>query len=140
MYNTFCAIYDTVIKRRKIEGNMAKAKNKVISGIYKNFNVILDCGHVKIFSVWEQEKTTILRKFDIQSIIPVNATQNKDMGSSIARGLVGGFLLGPAGLIGGAILGKNNEVYVLQVTFKSGASCLIEVDGKIYQEILKIMY
>lgn len=118
---------------------MAKAKNKVISGIYKDFNVSLELGRVKISSLWEQ-KTKILTKSDIQAIMPVNATQNKDVGSTIARGLVGGFLLGPAGLVGGAILGKNNEIYVLQVTFKSGATCLLEVDGKIYQEILKIMY
>ena len=118
---------------------MAKAKNKVISGIYKDFNVSLELGRVKISSLWEQ-KTKILTKSDIQAIMPVNATQNKDVGSTIARGLVGGFLLGPAGLVGGAILGKNNEIYVLQVTFKSGATCLLEVDGKIYHEILKIMY
>lgn len=118
---------------------MAKAKNKVISGIYKDFSISLEFGRVKISSIWEQ-KTKILTKSDVQSIIPVNATQSKSMGSTIARGLVGGLLLGPAGLVGGAILGKNDETYVLQITFKSGATCLVEVDGKIYREILKIMY
>ena len=117
---------------------MAKAKNKVLTGFYKDYDVScklsiltfsLPSGHSKIFM-----------KSHIQSIQPINASQNKDVGSTIARGLVGGFLLGPVGLVGAAILGKNNEIYVLQVTFKSSATCLLEVDGKIYQEILKIMY
>lgn len=40
-------------------------------------------------------------------IIGNNSTSRKKAGSSIMRGAVGGALLGPVGLIGGAVSGKN---------------------------------
>lgn len=117
---------------------MAKAKNKVLTGFYKDYNVSCKLS-ILTFSL-PSGLSKIFMKSHIQSIQPINASQNKDVGSTIARGLVGGFLLGPAGLVGGAILGKQNEVYTIDISFKNGDRCLVEVDGKIYQEILKIMY
>ena len=40
-------------------------------------------------------------------IVGSNYDSNKKIGSSVIRGAVGGALLGPAGLVGGALSGKN---------------------------------
>ena len=77
---------------------------------------------------------------NVANIELVDSSKQRDTGSTIARGLVGGILLGPAGMVGGALLGKSNGVYLLSINFKNGKRSLIEVEDKIYKEILKRLY
>ena len=116
---------------------MAKAKNKVISGDYLNYNVDSFWGDVSLTTTC----TTIqLNKSNVANIELVDSSKQRDTGSTIARGLVGGILLGPAGMVGGALLGKSNGVHLLSINFKNGKRSLIEVEDKIYKEILKKLY
>lgn len=55
------------------------------------------------------EKEQRRKAITIQKVQIINSNSNsrKKAGSSISRGIVGGALLGPAGMVGGALSGKN---------------------------------
>ena len=52
----------------------------------------------------------------------VGADSKKSAGSSIGRGLVGGALLGPVGLLGGALSGKNKKSTTFLIEYDEGVS------------------
>ena len=54
----------------------------------------------------------------------------------VARGLVGGALLGPVGLLAGGLSAKNKGIYQVAVQFKDGSRSLIEIDDKIYKALI----
>lgn len=68
------------------------------------YNQIIKKEQKRISKEKEKAKHTTIKK-----VIIVNGSSDsrKKMGSSIMRGAVGGALLGPAGLVGGAVSGKN---------------------------------
>lgn len=49
---------------------------------------------------------------------------------------MGGFLLGPVGLLDG-LSAKNKGVHIIAVQFKDGKKSLIEIDEKLYKAFLK---
>jgi len=118
---------------------MAKAKNRVISGAYIGYKINAFLGEL-VLSNLSSTKSISINKNNVSSIELVDSSKQRDTGSTIARGLVGGILLGPAGIVGGALLGKSNEINLLSINFKDGKKSLIEVDNKIYKEILKRLY
>ena len=118
---------------------MAKAKNQVISGAYLGYKINSFLGELAL-SNWSSTQSISINKNNVSSIESVDSSKQRDTGSTIARGIVGGILLGPAGMVGGALLGKSNEVHLLSINFKDGKKSLIEVDSKIYKEILKRLY
>lgn len=115
----------------------SKAKNKVISGYLAGANITHFWGEIKI-SGFAGNQT--ISKATVANIELVNSETNKDTGSSIARGVVGGVLLGPAGLIGGALLGKHNDIYTLSINFKNGKKSLVEIDSNLYKELTIKLY
>lgn len=81
-------------------------------------------------------------KFIKQTII-VSSNQDiqKKFGSSVIRGAVGGSLLGPAGLVGGAVSGKNkitNQTTFL-IEYEDGKRETLTVNNNSYefQELCK---
>lgn len=67
----------------------------------------------------KQRKATTISKV---MIVSANSDSRKKIGSSVIRGTVGGALLGPVGLVGGALSGKNkitNETTFL-IEYKDG--------------------
>jgi len=117
---------------------MAKAKNLVVSGDFLNYSVESIWGEISLTSFGS--KSISINKQSIESIEILDSTKQRDTGSTIARGIVGGILLGPAGMIGGAILGKSAGIHLLSIIFKNGKRSLLEIDDKIYKEIIKKMY
>ena len=57
----------------------------------------------------EENRQKMIKASTITKVIIIGSNSNsrKKAGSSIMRGAVGGALLGPAGLVGGALSGKN---------------------------------
>lgn len=64
----------------------------------------------------------------------------KSFSSSLVRGLIGGALLGPIGLIAGGLSGKNNKTYHVMVLFKDGKKSLFELGDFWYKDFLKVMF
>lgn len=66
---------------------------------------------------------------EIDYTIVAGSNSQKSMGSSIARGAVGGALLGPVGLIGGAASGKNKTTTTFTIVYKNGKRKVETVDN-----------
>lgn len=114
---------------------MAKAKNMVIAGDYINQPVSSFLGVVSIEKGFGKERTGI-SKDTVENYELITDEHRKSAKSGIARGIVGGALLGPVGMLAGGISAKNKGIYTIAIAFKSGKRSLIEVDDKVYKAIV----
>ena len=112
-----------------------KAKNKVIAGDYAGRPVTSFLGVVQISTL--DFKPRVIDKSTVESYELVTDEHRKSASSGAIRGLVGHFLLGGAGLIAGALSAKSKGIYTIAIQFKDGKRSLIEVDDKIYKNIIK---
>lgn len=110
------------------------AKNKVIAGDYDGRIVVQSFGVVSLstglFSSIKLNKETV-EEYEV-----LDESHNKSAVSAVGRGLVGGFLLGPVGLLAG-LSAKSKGVHIVAVQFKDGKKSLIEMDEKIYRALIK---
>ncbi len=108
------------------------AKNKVIAGDYNGAAVAAMLGSVLVGKV-------VVDKSTVNAYEVVTEEQRKSAASGIARGLVGGALLGPVGLLAG-LSAKNKGTYDVVIAWKDGKRSLIEVDDKIYKAMVKKLF
>lgn len=120
---------------------MAKAKNQVIAGDFAGRKVTLSFGRVSILmNIGSIE----INRNTVESYELVADTHQKSIVSGVARGVVGGALLGPAGMLAGGLSAKSKGIYNVAIQFQDdpkatcgGKRCLLEVDDSIYNAILK---
>lgn len=109
------------------------AKNKVIAGDYKGKQVMIVWGTAvlatTLFNTINLDKTTV-EEYEL-----MDESHKKSAVSAVGRGLVGGFLLGPVGLLAG-LSAKSKGVHIVAVQFKDGKKSLIEMDDKIYKALM----
>ena len=117
---------------------MAKAKNAVIAGEYEKKQVTLSSGKVRI-NVGFAEKVEI-NKDTVEAYELITDEHRKSAASGAARGLVGGALLGPVGLLAGGLSAKSKGIYQIAIEFKDGTKSLIEIDDKIYKALIKACF
>ncbi len=118
---------------------MAKARNKVIEGKFKNESIIIGLNDT-VEVQYDFFKTYKLNEDNVNKIELLSAEQSKDIGSSVARGLVGGLLLGPVGLVAGAMVGKQSNINMFNIYYKNGEKSFIEVDKKISDCLLSLKW
>lgn len=114
---------------------MAKAANKVIAGSYAN-KVITISGQNACISIGFL-KSIAINKITVDSYELITDEHRKSAASGVARGLIGGALLGPVGMLAGGLSAKSKGIYQIAIQFKDGERSLIEVDDKIYKLIIK---
>lgn len=114
---------------------MAKAKNKVIAGDYEG-KAVGHAGNIAFISVG-LIKSIDLNKKNVTSYELITDEHRKSAASGVARGLVGGALLGSVGMLAGGISAKNKGIYQVAIEFTDGKRSLLEVDDKIYNAIVK---
>lgn len=114
---------------------MAKAKNRVIAGDYEGKGVAATGQGVYV--ILGLMKTFYINKDSVESYELITDEHRKSAVSGVARGLVGGTLLGPVGMLAGGLSAKNKGIYQIAIQFKDGKKSLIEVDDKIYKIIIK---
>ena len=120
---------------------MAKAKNKVIEGEYKNYSIINISKEVYLFKdSFNKDKALLFNVKTIKSIELLNQVQSQDTSSGIARGIVGGALLGGAGLVAGTNLAKASSINLFTVIFEDNKKSLIEVDAKIFDVLFSLKW
>lgn len=119
------------------------AKNAVIAGDYEGKGIIILRGFPEkvaiILKAFGKDGKIILDKTAIENYEVVTEESSKSASSAIARGAMGGFLLGPIGLLAG-ISAKNKNSHTVAIQFKDGKKSLIEVDGKIYKALIKELF
>lgn len=111
------------------------AKNKVIAGDYIGGKVNSGFGIASI--TYGLGKTIMLTKDEVEAFELVTDEHRKSAASGVARGLVGGALLGPVGMLAGGLSAKSKGTYTIAIQFKDGKRSLLEVDDKIYKAIVK---
>lgn len=114
---------------------MAKAKNKVIAGDYTGKEVSCTMGQVLI--VLGMLKSVDVNNKTVDEYELITDEHRKSASSGVARGLVGGALLGPVGMLAGGLSAKSKGIYQVAIQFKDGKRSLVEVDDKIYNAIVK---
>lgn len=114
---------------------MAKAKNKVIAGDYEGLAVARTMSGAYIMLSFS--KLYYLNQDSVENYELITDEHRKSATSGIARGLVGGALLGPVGMLAGGLSAKSKGIYQIAIQFKDGKKSLIEVDDKIYKSIIK---
>lgn len=114
---------------------MAKAKNAVIAGDYSGKKLNGSFGIVTIMLSFSTSIT--LNKVTVESYELITDEHRKSAASGAARGIVGGALLGPVGMLAGGLSAKNKGIYQVAIQFKDGKKSLVEVDDKIYKAIVK---
>ena len=96
----------------------------------------------RVQNLTEQERKAYYDDKTIDYTIIVSQDSKKSLGSAVVRGAAGGALLGPAGLVGGALSGKNQTKTTFTVVYKSGRKDVITVDNdsdefKMYAKYIK---
>lgn len=76
----------------------------------------------------------------VESYELITDEHRKSAKSGIARGLVGGALLGPVGMLAGGMSAKSKGIYKIAIQFKDGKRSLLEVDDKIYKAIIQACF
>lgn len=115
---------------------MAKARNKVIEGDYKNSPVFAMFGGLEISVGFKSLK---LNKDTVEEYEVIDQEKNKSAGSTILKAGVGSLFLGPIGLLAG-VAGKQKGIYLIAIVFKDGKKSLLEVDEKVYKSLISKMF
>ena len=120
---------------------MAKAKNKVVAGDFEGNKISCSFGTAYLNFMLNN---VALDKNSVASYEVVTDEHKKSAASGVARGAVGGILLGPAGLIAGVLLAKGVGIYNVTINFRldgpkkvAGKRCLIEIDEPTYKALVK---
>jgi len=111
--------------------------SSVIAGEYLGWIVKLGFGGVTLNRGFKKIQ---LNKSTIESYELVTDEHRKSASSGIARGIVGGVLLGPVGMIGGAVSAKEKGIYQIAVQFKDGDKSLLKVDKNIYNRLVQDLF
>lgn len=111
------------------------AKNKVIAGDYQGKVVQTILGTPAIATGFTS--SVEITSQTVEGYELITDDHRKSAASGVGRGLVGGALLGPVGLLAGGLSAKSKGTYTLAIKFKDGKESLVEVNDKIYKAIVK---
>jgi len=114
------------------------AKNKVIAGDYINSSVLAAFGTLQL--VLGFFDSIVLDKSNVESYELITDEHRKSAMSGASRGIVGGLLLGPAGMLAGSLSAKSKGIYHVAIQFKDGKKSLLEVDDKVYRQMVKSFF
>lgn len=111
-------------------------KNIVVDGDYAGCSVVYP--HIgESYIVLGMTKRLLINKETVAACEILNEKDNTSMVSSVAKGFIGGLLFGMPGMVAGAFIGKSYLEYLIAIQFKDGTECLLQVDEKNCQNIVK---
>lgn len=112
--------------------------NRVIAGDHLNGKISSTLGTVFLKTMLG--KQIVLDKSVVDSYEVITEEHRKSAVSGITRGLVGGVLLGPVGMLGGGLSAKNKGTYHVAIEWKDGGKSLIEINKKVYKNLMKSLF
>lgn len=101
------------------------------AGIKAGFNSVTICHGLKRIKIGRNS---------VESYELITDEHRKSAASGIGRGIVGGALLGPVGMLGGALSAKNKSVYQVVVQFRDGKKSLMQLDGPTYKALVTAIF
>lgn len=111
--------------------------NKVLAGDYEGYKVVKTIGSIYFQNIVDMVP---LDKTTVEDYEVITEEHRKSAKSGVVRGAIGASLLGPVGLLAGGISAKKKGTYQLTIQFKSGERSLVEVDEKIYKQLIKNLF
>ncbi len=111
--------------------------NYVVAGSYSGHQVK---GGFKGIILASGFKKIPLNKGTIESYELITDEHTKSAASGAVRGLIGGALLGPVGMLAGGLSAKEKGVYHVAVQFKDGEKSLLKIDKTFYDRIVQEMF
>ncbi len=122
----------------EVEKELAKVKNKVISGDYIGQSVVR--GYGKGFYFLKRLSRTNFVKSDVSSYELIDDINKTSIWSTFIRGYVGHMVFGIPGLATGVISSFKNKEYLFSLNFKNGKKSLLSIDRKTYEYLLKVLF
>ena len=92
-------------------------------------NEIEMANNKRIQSMSKEDRQKYYDDNTIDYTIVAGEDSRKSVGSSVVRGAIGAAVLGPVGLVGGALSGKNKTKTTFTIVYKSGRREVITVDN-----------
>ena len=121
----------------RIWRDVKMTQNKVIAGEYQGKNLMLGRNEVLLYTSFT--KSFPLNKSTIESYELITEEHRKSAVSGVTRGLVGGALLGPVGLLAG-LSAKTKGTHVIAIEFTDRKKSLIEINDKLYKTLIQTMF
>ena len=82
----------------------------------------------------------LIDKSTVQAYEDISTESSKSLSSGIARGLIGGAMLGGVGAVAGAVSAKSKNTYSVAVEWRNGKKSLLELDGANHKLFLKKIF
>ena len=114
---------------------MAGAKNKVIAGDHDG-RPVMNIGQT-LSILLGFNKGIPLTSETVEAYEVITDEHKRSAASGVVRGLVGNVLLGPVGMLAGAMTAKDIGIYQVAVQFKDGKKSLLDIDEKYYKALIK---
>lgn len=118
---------------------MASARNQVVKGEYVSWSVFKGVNAPYLHLTFGGQTDIILNKSTIEGYEVITEEQRKSGTSAVLRAGAGAVLLGGVGLLAG-LSAKNKGIYIVAIQFKNGKKSLIEIDDKIYKQLVQAMF
>lgn len=110
----------------------------VIAGEYLGWIVKPGIGGIMLTRGFKKVK---LNKDNIESYEVITDEHQKSAASGVARGIVGGALLGGVGALAGALSAKKKKgIFHVAIQFKDGTKSLLKIDDGIYKRLIQDMF
>ena len=120
-----------------IGGGTYEASNKVIGGDFEGYQITSMFGQL---SMTKGFTNISLNKQNIEREEIMTEESKKSFIGAAGIGIVGGFFLGPLGLIPGALAGGNNKEVCFACYLKDGKKFMAVTDPKVYQKIAALAF
>jgi hypothetical protein len=79
-------------------------------------------------------------KETVESYELITDEHRKSAASGAVRGIVGGALLGPVGMLAGGLSAKEKGIYQVAIQFKDGKKSLLKLDHTLYDILIERMF
>ena len=111
--------------------------NKIINGEYERG--LID--HTLTIKSWRKPFT--LDTNTVSKVKVMSESEIRSFTSSVTKGVVGGVLLGPVGMLGGVLSGKKKKSHLVKIFYPNGRYSIAEVNDKVFRQMqlkLKVVY
>ncbi|MEK5479880.1 hypothetical protein NYE70_23565 [Paenibacillus sp. FSL R5-0407] len=116
------------------------AISSIIAGDYKGNPFKLNFTGQKVEMIAGLfKKNVLVNKDTVESYELIDEEYQTSAASAVGRGLVGGALLGPVGLLAG-LSAKKKGMHRIVINWKDGKRSLAEVDDKVYKALMVILF